>query len=94
LATADVQELAHWCRSLVRARVIAIDAPSRWSSDGRARPCERELMQKGIWCFSSPTHQKAHTPHRTGTFDWMLQGGPGSGHRPRIAVVPVGALGL
>lgn len=74
LATADVQELAHWCRSLVGARVIAIDAPCRWSTDGRARSCERELMQKGIWCFSSPTHQKAHTPHGTGYFDWMLQG--------------------
>ncbi|MCP9826842.1 DUF429 domain-containing protein [Synechococcus sp. EJ6-Ellesmere] len=54
--------------------MIAIDAPCRWSSDGRARPCERELMQKGIWCFSSPTHQKAHTPHRTDYFGWMLQG--------------------
>jgi hypothetical protein len=31
-------------------------------------------MRKGIRCFSSPTHQKAHTPHRTGYFDWMLQG--------------------
>jgi predicted nuclease with RNAse H fold len=74
LAITDVQELAHWCRSLVRASVIAIDPPFRWSTDGRARPCERELMQKGIWCFSSPTHQRAHSPHRTGTFDWMLQG--------------------
>ena len=74
LATGDAQELAHWCRSVVRASVIAIDAPCRWSSDGRARPCERELMQKGIWCFSSPTHQKAHTPHRTNYYGWMLQG--------------------
>ena len=31
-------------------------------------------MQKGIWCFASPTHEKAHTPHRSGYFDWMLQG--------------------
>jgi predicted nuclease with RNAse H fold len=74
LASCEVQELAHWCQSVVQASVIAIDAPCRWSIDGRARPCERELMQKGIWCFSSPTHQKAHTPHRTGYFDWMLQG--------------------
>jgi hypothetical protein len=74
LASREVQDLAHWCRSVVQARVIAIDAPSRWSTDGRARPCERELMQKGIWCFFSPTHRQAHTPHRTGTFDWMLQG--------------------
>jgi predicted nuclease with RNAse H fold len=74
LATADAQELAHWCRSAVRASVIAIDAPCRWSNDGRSRPCERELMQKGIWCFSSPTHQKGHTPHRTNYYGWMLQG--------------------
>jgi predicted nuclease with RNAse H fold len=74
LATGDASELAHCCRSVVRASVIAIDAPCRWSSDGRARPCEQELMQKGIWCFSSPTHQKAHTPHRTNYYGWMLQG--------------------
>lgn len=74
LTTGDVQELAHWCRSVVQASVIAIDAPCRWSSDGHARPCERELMQKGVWCFSSPTKQKAHTRHRTGYYDWMLQG--------------------
>ncbi len=74
MATSDVQDLAHWCRSVVQASVIAIDAPCRWSNDGRARPCERELMQKGLWCFSSPTRLKAHTPHRTGYYDWMLQG--------------------
>jgi hypothetical protein len=74
LATSDAEALAHWCRSVVQASVIAIDAPCRWSRDGRARPCERELMQKGIWCFSSPTPEKAHTPHRSGYYDWMLRG--------------------
>ena len=74
LATSDVQDLAHWCRSVVQASVVAIDAPCRLSSDGRARPCERELMRKGIWCFSSPSEQKAHAPHPTGYYDWMLQG--------------------
>ena len=56
LATGDVQELAHWCRSVVGASVIAIDAPCRWSSDGRARPCERELMRQGIFCFATFPH--------------------------------------
>jgi hypothetical protein len=56
LATVDVQELAHWCRSVVGASVIAIDAPCRWSSDGRARPCERELMRQGIFCFATFPH--------------------------------------
>ena len=74
LASRDELQIADWCRSVVQASVIAIDAPCRWSSDGRARPCERGLMQKGIWCFSSPSHQKAHAPHRTGYYDWMLRG--------------------
>lgn len=73
LATADVSELAHWCRSVVRASVIAIDAPCRWSLDGRPRPCERELMARGIRCFASPTRQKA-LDHPTNYFGWMLQG--------------------
>jgi predicted nuclease with RNAse H fold len=74
LASCEAQQVTDWCRSVVHASVIAIDAPCRWSTHGRARPCERELMQKGIWCFSSPSHQKAHTPHRTGYYDWMLRG--------------------
>jgi predicted nuclease with RNAse H fold len=74
LASCEVQQVADWCRSAVQASVIAIDAPCSWSSDGHARPCERELMQKGIWCFSSPSCQKAHAPHRTGYYDWMLRG--------------------
>ena len=59
LATADVQQLSHWCVHQMQVQVIAIDAPCGWSSNGRARPCERELMQQGIWCFSSPTREAA-----------------------------------
>ena len=59
LATGDPLELAHWCRSVVWASVIAIDAPCRWSIDGRSRPCERELMARAIRCFASPTRRKA-----------------------------------
>jgi predicted nuclease with RNAse H fold len=73
LATADAQELAHWCRCVIQARVIAIDAPCRWSVDGRARPCERELRQQGIICFASPTRQVA-VAHPTDYFGWMLRG--------------------
>ncbi len=74
LVSGEAQQVADWCRSVVQASVIAVDAPCRWSTHGRARPCERELMQKGIWCFSSPSQQKAHAPHRTGYYDWMLRG--------------------
>jgi predicted nuclease with RNAse H fold len=73
LATKDVQELSRWCRETVQARVIAIDAPCHWSNDGHSRPAERQLMNNGIWCFSTPTREKA-IRHRTNHFGWMLQG--------------------
>jgi predicted nuclease with RNAse H fold len=73
IVTKNVKELSHWCRETVRAKVIAVDAPCRWSDDGHSRPAERELMQKGIWCFSTPTHAKA-SGHRTNYFGWMLRG--------------------
>jgi predicted nuclease with RNAse H fold len=73
LRTAEVQELAHWCRSVIGAELIAIDAPCRWSSDGRARPCERELNAAGIRCFASPTRQAALS-HPSNYYGWMLQG--------------------
>ncbi|TVS05876.1 MAG: DUF429 domain-containing protein [Cyanobium sp. PLM2.Bin73] len=73
LGSSEVQELAHWCRSVIAAYRIAIDAPCRWSSDGRARPCERELMQRGIFCFASPSHAAA-VSHHSNYYGWMLQG--------------------
>ncbi|MEB3325374.1 MAG: DUF429 domain-containing protein [Cyanobacteriota bacterium] len=73
LASRDVPELIHWCRAVMDARVIAIDAPCRWSLDGRPRPCERELLARGIRCFASPTRERA-VDHPTDYFGWMLQG--------------------
>ncbi|MDK9709018.1 MAG: DUF429 domain-containing protein [Desulforhopalus sp.] len=29
----------------MQVKVIGIDAPCRWSADGRARPAERELIR-------------------------------------------------
>ncbi len=73
LATTEVQELAHWCRSVIGAQLIAIDAPCRWSADGRARPCERELNAAGIRCFASPSREAAFS-HPSNYYGWMLQG--------------------
>jgi predicted nuclease with RNAse H fold len=73
LSSRDVQELGHWCRSVIRASVIAIDAPCRWRADGRARPCERELNTEGIRCFASPSRERA-VGHPSNYYDWMLQG--------------------
>ncbi|WP_411870046.1 DUF429 domain-containing protein [Vulcanococcus limneticus] len=73
LATPNAQELAHWCRSVIGVQLIAIDAPCRWSGNGRARPCERELMQQGIFCFASPSRPAAIS-HPSNYYGWMLQG--------------------
>ena len=72
-ATSEVQELAHWCRTVIGAQLIAIDAPCRWSSDGRARPCERELNAAGLPCFASPSRMAALS-HPSNYYGWMLQG--------------------
>lgn len=81
IATKDVEELARWCCVTMRARVIAVDAPCRWSEDGRARPAERQLMEKRIWCFSTPTRRQAVERERqsalgkaTNHYGWMLRG--------------------
>lgn len=73
LATKDVHDLSRWCREEMRVRVIAVDAPCCWSKDGRSRPAERELMKKGIWCFSTPTREQA-VGHPRNYFGWMLRG--------------------
>lgn len=67
-----VAELVGWVREL-QATVVAIDAPCRWSEDDHCRPAERALMQEGIWCFSTPTRERA-VEHPNKYFDWMLQG--------------------
>lgn len=72
-STREVKTLTDWCRETVRAQVVAVDAPCRWSTDNHSRPAERELMQRGIWCFSTPTSKIAEE-HPTNHFGWMLRG--------------------
>jgi len=71
--TQDVGKLSDWCCETVRARVVAVDAPCRWRGAGYARPAERELMRKGISCFSTPTRKQA-VEHPADYFGWMLRG--------------------
>ncbi|WP_448871033.1 DUF429 domain-containing protein [Desulfobulbus propionicus] len=72
LHTREVGEVVAWCHR-IQARVIGIDAPCRWSTDGRARPAERQLMGSGIWCFASPTHERALS-HPSNYYGWMRSG--------------------
>jgi hypothetical protein len=72
MSTLEPQRLADWCRAL-GARAVAVDAPCRWSLNGRARPAERELMAAGIWCFSTPSREAA-LAHPKNHYGWMLNG--------------------
>jgi hypothetical protein len=70
--TTDPILMARWCCD-IQAEVIGIDAPCRWSTDGRARPAERQLMGQGIQCFASPTRERA-VNHPGNYYGWMLNG--------------------
>ena len=71
-ASADPKTVAAWCRR-IGARAVGVDAPCRWSADGRARPAERSLMRAGIHCFASPTREAA-LAHPKNWYGWMLAG--------------------
>lgn len=68
-----VRALSDWCLNEMKVQVIAIDAPCRWSTNGRMRASERELMQRGIHCFASPTREQA-IRHPSDYYGWMLRG--------------------
>lgn len=68
----EVEAVVAWCGQL-QVRVIGIDAPCRWSADGRARPAERQLMAQGIQCFATPTRERA-LGHPRNYYGWMLSG--------------------
>ena len=70
LASRDPLAVLTWCRTL-KASVIGIDAPCKWSLTGRARPCERELSGSGLSSFSTPSMAigRVHP-----FYGWMVNG--------------------
>ena len=72
LTSSSPTEVGNWCVHM-NARVVAVDAPSQWSKDGRAREAERKLMAQKIWCFSTPTKEAA-IKHLKNHFGWMRTG--------------------
>jgi len=71
--TSCAKQLAGWCREEIGARLVAVDAPCRWSTVDGARPAERELLQRGIRCFLTPT-RRAAVEHPKDYYEWMLRG--------------------
>jgi predicted nuclease with RNAse H fold len=69
-ASRDARALAAWCIQ-VGARAVAIDAPSRWSRTGRARPAECALAAEGIHAFATPSVEAAEG---RAFYRWMHNG--------------------
>ena len=52
---------------------VGIDAPCRWSLNGAGRRAEKELATERIFCFSTPTRERAQES-ASGFYGWMLSG--------------------
>jgi predicted nuclease with RNAse H fold len=55
------------------ARMVGIDAPCRWGLSGFGRTAEKQLAKERIFCFSTPTREKALSS-TSGFYGWMLNG--------------------
>jgi predicted nuclease with RNAse H fold len=72
LTSRNADDVAAWCKELC-ARAVGIDAPCCWSVDGRPRRAEMDLMAEGIYCFSTPTLERAEA-HPSDYYGWMRNG--------------------
>lgn len=70
VSTPIPEAVAAWCRNL-KASVVGIDAPCRWSLTGRARPCERALAAEGLSTFATPSQARGETHP---FYRWMVNG--------------------
>ena len=66
--------IVDWCLNH-RATVVSVDAPCGWSQTGSSRLAEREmeLLGKKIFCFATPTFERAKN-HGKGFYDWVFNG--------------------
>jgi predicted nuclease with RNAse H fold len=70
----DVDEVVRYLDER-RPRVVAIDGPSEAAPDGmRSRDCERRLARAICGIRYTPDGATLRAPHRTGYFEWVLNG--------------------
>jgi predicted nuclease with RNAse H fold len=53
--------------------IVGIDAPCQWGAEGVGRTAERELARNRIFCFSTPTEERA-AANTSGFYEWMFNG--------------------
>lgn len=64
------KEMAAWALSH-NPLVVTIDSPSAFSSNGRSRKAERDLVKANLHCFYTPTKALAKQSH---FYDWVFNG--------------------
>ena len=69
-ADRDPIAIVKWCLEN-EARVVAVDAPCRWSADRKSRAAERAINGQGLHCYYTPTRELA-----TGRnfYQWVFNG--------------------
>ncbi len=55
------------------AIAIGIDSPCKWATHDGGRAAEKQLSKERIFCFSTPTREKALSS-ASGFYGWMLNG--------------------
>ncbi|GGP22379.1 DUF429 domain-containing protein [Silvimonas iriomotensis] len=55
------------------ARLVGVDAPCRWATQGVGRVAEKQLNARKLFVFSSPTREIA-LAHPTNFYGWMFNG--------------------
>jgi len=73
-ADSDPEVIVNWCIGH-GAKVVAVDAPCRWSLSGKSRLAERALEIAGekIHCFATPTYEDA-LANKKRFYDWVFNG--------------------
>jgi len=66
----DPEKIVEWCLHN-QASVVAVDAPCLWSRKGGSRLAERHLAAKKIYCFATPTRERAEGRN---FYRWMFNG--------------------
>lgn len=66
----DAATAAAWCRK-IGAQAVGVDAPCRWSLNGRSRPAERALAGEKIHSFATPSRVAAENRD---FYRWMFNG--------------------
>ncbi len=74
ITATDPAAIVSWCLDL-KATVVAVDAPCGWSQTGKSRQAESELelLGKQIFCFATPTRERAKS-HSKGFYGWVFNG--------------------